>query len=44
MMSELIKNLRIFRDEMDPDILSDFSFLLGDFNYRMDSTFLELHP
>ena len=44
MMSDLIKNLRIFRDEMDPDVLSDFSFLLGDFNYRMDSTFLELHP
>ena len=44
MMSELIKSLRVFREEIDPDFLCDFSFLLGDFNYRLQSTFLELHP
>lgn len=42
MMSELIKNMKISRDEIDPDVLSDFSFILGDLNYRLESTFTEL--
>lgn len=44
MMSELIKNLKVYREEIDPDVLADFSFILGDFNYRMNSTFTELVP
>jgi hypothetical protein len=44
MMSDLIRNLKIHREELDPDVLSDFSFILGDLNYRMNSTFLELIP
>lgn len=41
-MSELIRKMRIQRDELDPDIISDFSFIVGDMNYRLDSTFEEL--
>jgi hypothetical protein len=44
MMSDLIRNLKIHRDELDPDVLADFSFILGDLNYRMNSTYLELAP
>lgn len=44
MMSDLIKNLRIFREEMDSDVFSEMSFLMGDFNYRMETTYDELHP
>ncbi len=44
MMSDLIRNLKIYRDEVDPDILADYSFILGDFNYRMNSTYTELVP
>lgn len=44
MMSDLVKNLKIFRDEIDPDVLSDFSFILGDLNYRLESTFTDLEP
>lgn len=44
MMSDLIRNLKIYREEIDPDILADYSFILGDFNYRMNSTFTELVP
>lgn len=42
MMSELIKNLKIHREELDPDVLADFSFILGDMNYRMNTTYTEL--
>jgi hypothetical protein len=44
MMSDLIRNLRIQREEIDPDIISDYSFIMGDLNYRMQTTYLELVP
>jgi hypothetical protein len=44
MMSELIRSLRVHRKEIDPDILADYSYILGDLNYRMNSTFTELMP
>lgn len=36
-MSDLIKSFRLQREELDSDILSDYTFLLGDFNYRMNN-------
>lgn len=44
MMSDLIKKLRVYREDLDPDIIADFSWIMGDMNYRMDSTFEELVP
>ena len=44
MMSELVRSLRIYRDEMDPDVVTDYAVFFGDFNYRLDTTFLDLHP
>ncbi len=44
MMSDLIRNLKIYREELDPDVLADYAFILGDFNYRMNSTYTELVP
>lgn len=44
MMSEIIRKMRIQRDEIDPDIISDFNFILGDMNYRLEGTFEELEP
>ena len=44
MMCDLVKNLPIFREELDPDTIADYAFILGDFNYRMNSTFTELVP
>ncbi len=40
MISDLIRKMR---DNMiDSDILSDFSFIFGDLNYRLESTYEEL--
>lgn len=39
MMSDLIRKMRNQREELDPDIISDFSFILGDLNYRLESTY-----
>ena len=44
MMSELIRKMRIQREEIDPDVISDFNFILGDMNYRMEGTYEELVP
>ncbi len=44
MMSDLIKKLKVHREEMDSDIISEFSWIMGDMNYRMDSTYEELVP
>lgn len=41
-MSELIRSLKINREEIDPDFIADYSFLLGDFNYRLESNYGEL--
>jgi hypothetical protein len=44
MMSELIRKMRIQREEIDPDVISDFNFILGDMNYRMEGTYDDLVP
>jgi hypothetical protein len=44
MMSDLVRNLRIQREEIDPDIIADYSFILGDLNYRMETTYVDLIP
>ena len=44
MMSDLIRKMRHHREEIDPDIISDFSFIIGDLNYRMDGTYDTLVP
>ena len=42
MMEELIRNFKIEREEMDPDIVCDYNFIMGDLNYRFDTTFEEM--
>ena len=44
MMSDLIKKMRNHREELDPDIIADFSFILGDLNYRLEGTYETLVP
>lgn len=44
MMSELIKKMRLQRDEIDPDVIGDFNFIVGDMNYRMIGTYEQLVP
>ena len=41
-MEELIKQLKIERQEMDPDIICDYNFIMGDLNYRFDQTYEEM--
>ena len=42
MMEEIIRSLKIERQELDPDLLADYNFILGDLNYRMDLTYEEM--
>ena len=44
MMSDLIRKMRIQREELDPDFIADFSFILGDMNYRMEGAYDTLVP
>jgi len=44
MMGDLIKSLKFSREEIEPDVLADVSFIFGDLNYRLDSTFVEMEP
>lgn len=39
MMSDLIKKMKNLREEIDSDVIADFSFILGDLNYRMEGDF-----
>lgn len=39
MMEDIIRKLKIERQEMDPDVISDYNFIMGDLNYRFNSTF-----
>jgi hypothetical protein len=39
MMSQLVSKMRNQREEIDPDIIADYSFILGDLNYRMEGDF-----
>mmetsp|Transcript_26318 Transcript_26318/g.19746 ORF Transcript_26318/g.19746 Transcript_26318/m.19746 type:complete len:112 (+) Transcript_26318:102-437(+) len=43
-MSDLLRKLPVYREELDSDAMADYSFIIGDFNYRMNSTFTELVP
>lgn len=42
MMADLIKEMKVERPELDIDILCDYNFIMGDLNYRFDSTFEEM--
>lgn len=42
MMEDITKYLKTKRDEMDADIHSDYAFIMGDLNYRFESTFDEM--
>lgn len=44
MMGDLIRKMRNQREEIDPDMIADFSFILGDMNYRMEGDFETLVP
>ena len=41
MAEEIIKSLKCERQEMDPDMICDYNFFMGDLNYRMDNTTFE---
>lgn len=42
MMEDIVRYFRNERPEMDPDMSYDYSFILGDLNYRLDSNFHDL--
>jgi predicted methyltransferase len=42
MIEDIIRKLKIERQEMDPDVISDYNFILGDLNYRFNSTFEDM--
>ena len=44
MMEELIKaqNFKQHNDVLDCDFVADYSFIMGDLNYRMNTTFQEM--
>lgn len=42
MMEEIIATFRTEREEFDADIFCDYNFILGDLNYRIDSSFEEM--
>jgi hypothetical protein len=39
MMEDITKYLKTKREEMDADIHSDYAFIMGDLNYRFNSTY-----
>lgn len=41
-MGELVRNLRIHREELEPDTISDFAFAFGDMNSRTSLSFDEV--
>lgn len=42
MMEDIVRYFKNERPEMDPDVSYDYSFILGDLNYRMDSNFHDM--
>lgn len=42
MMEEITRSLKTERTEMDADIVYDYSFIMGDLNYRFDSTYEDM--
>ena len=43
MMEEILRGIRAEREEFDPDVFNDYNFIIGDLNYRMETTFEEMH-
>ena len=39
MMESLIEYFKVERQEFDSDIICDYNFIMGDLNYRFDSTY-----
>jgi len=42
MMEEITKSLKTERTEMDADVVYDYAFIMGDLNYRFDSTYEDM--
>lgn len=42
MMEDITRALRTERQEMDADVVYDFCFIMGDLNYRFDSTYEDM--
>ena len=42
MMEDIIRALKTERQEMDADVVYDYSFIMGDLNYRFDSTYEDM--
>ena len=42
MMEEIVRALKIEREEFDADVLCDYNFIIGDLNYRFDSTYEDM--
>lgn len=44
MMSSIMKTFRCKDNGLDSDVLSDYTWVFGDLNYRMNSNFWDLIP
>lgn len=42
MMADLIEEFKVDRQEMDSDVICDYNFIMGDLNYRFDSTYEQM--
>ena len=42
MAEELISSLKVERQELDPDIICDYNWFMGDLNYRFETTYEEM--
>jgi hypothetical protein len=42
MMSSLVKFFKVDRQEMDPDLICDYNFIMGDLNYRFNSSYEQM--
>lgn len=46
MMQEILKEIGLFneREMIEPDAIADINFLMGDLNFRINSTFSQFAP
>lgn len=42
MMEDIARALKTERPEMDADVVYDYCFIMGDLNYRFDSTYEDM--
>ena len=42
MMSSLVKFFKVDRQEMDSDLICDYNFIMGDLNYRFNSSYEQM--